>query len=366
MNTSLIESFQNDLVSHLSPVERELLASIQQRLGAAGLKMHTLQWRLKSISSLEKKLARPDRVYARLDQVTDILAFRLVTYTEDEIASVAKLIETSFEVDYENSENKLHGKEADRFGYRSLHYICVLPNDLKATLPVPFRGLRFEIQIRTALQHVWAEIEHAIGYKAAERLPEGFRRRFSQIASLLEVADREFTAIRTGLADYESQLKLAKSEEIELDELSLKAALGEAEIVALDQEIASVLGLECSTSKFYPDYILRSLRASGLTRVGDLLRAAQRFRSELRAFAPIYFDFARKHLGFDSSTMIRVDRGYALLFVAHLQVIRSEALLIDRLDHLTRFYQETDFSADPVRARQVARAWGEVLQSAGA
>jgi hypothetical protein len=59
------------------------------------------------------------------------------------------------------------------------------------------------VQIRTVLQHAWAEFEHDIRYKGSipdEHVPE-FDRRFTLAAGLLELADREFSAIRDRLRE---------------------------------------------------------------------------------------------------------------------------------------------------------------------
>ena len=57
------------------------------------------------------------------------------------------------------------------------------------------------IQVRTVLQHAWAEFEHDIRYKGSipdEDAPD-LDRRFTLAAGLLELADREFSAIRERL-----------------------------------------------------------------------------------------------------------------------------------------------------------------------
>ncbi len=53
-----------------------------------------------------------------------------------------------------------------------------------------------EIQVRTVLQHAWAEIEHDIQYKSASVIPAEIRRRFMSLAGMLEIADRESQAIQ--------------------------------------------------------------------------------------------------------------------------------------------------------------------------
>ena len=59
-----------------------------------------------------------------------------------------------------------------------------------------YDGLKAEIQVRTILQHAWAEIEHDIQYKSVEVIPTPIRRRFMALAGLLEIADREFQTIQ--------------------------------------------------------------------------------------------------------------------------------------------------------------------------
>ena len=63
------------------------------------------------------------------------------------------------------------------------------------------RGRQAQVQIRTVLQHAWAEFEHDIRYKGTipdEHVPD-FDRRFTLAAGLLELADREFSTIRDRL-----------------------------------------------------------------------------------------------------------------------------------------------------------------------
>lgn len=58
-----------------------------------------------------------------------------------------------------------------------------------------------QVQVRTVLQHAWAEFEHDIRYKGTvpDEHASEFDRRFTLAAGLLEPADQEFTAIRERL-----------------------------------------------------------------------------------------------------------------------------------------------------------------------
>jgi ppGpp synthetase/RelA/SpoT-type nucleotidyltranferase len=86
--------------------------------------------------------------------------------------------------------------EDEKFGYASIHYLVRLKvNRTDLSEYSRFKGLVAEIQVRTILQHAWAEIEHDIQYKSA--IPSSIRRRFMSLAGMLEIGDREFQAIQS-------------------------------------------------------------------------------------------------------------------------------------------------------------------------
>jgi hypothetical protein len=89
-----------------------------------------------------------------------------------------------------------------RFGYASRHLLVGL-DAARENQPAYelLRGRQAQVQIRTVLQHAWAEFEHDIRYKGTipdEHVPD-FDRRFTLAAGLLELADREFSTIRDRL-----------------------------------------------------------------------------------------------------------------------------------------------------------------------
>lgn len=66
----------------------------------------------------------------------------------------------------------------------------------------------FEIQVRTALEHAWAEIEHDRGYKLGGKLPSHLNRRFKLLSGLLESADLEFNRLTVEIENYAKELDL--------------------------------------------------------------------------------------------------------------------------------------------------------------
>jgi ppGpp synthetase/RelA/SpoT-type nucleotidyltranferase len=173
---------------------------IQTLLEIEGIQFHSVTSRIKSKASVRQKLQRPDK-RRDFNDLTDMFGVRIITYFPDEVDVVAKLIEREFVVDPENSVDKRSLLDPDRFGYLSLHYVLQLKPE-RAILPEnrSYEDIRFELQIRSILQHAWAEIEHDIGYKSPSGVPDAVRRRFSRLAGLLELADDEFLGIRKELA----------------------------------------------------------------------------------------------------------------------------------------------------------------------
>jgi hypothetical protein len=88
----------------------------------------------------------------------------------------------------------------------------------------PFKGLLFEIQIRTVLQHAWAEIDHDRGYKFSGVLPRDLRRRLNLLAGQLELADKEFSRLALDVDRHSAEVQRKKESgdlDIELSSASL-------------------------------------------------------------------------------------------------------------------------------------------------
>ena len=145
--------------------EEKIKELLKELLDAEEIKYHTINSRIKEESSLEKKCNLKGDKYNKLEDITDIIGIRVITYYSDDIDKVAKIIEDNFDVDKENSIDKRETLDIDRFGYLSLHYIVKLKEDRLKLQEYRNCNHKVEIQIRSILQHAWAEIEHDLGYK---------------------------------------------------------------------------------------------------------------------------------------------------------------------------------------------------------
>lgn len=159
------------------------------------LSYHMVTFRAKDVDSFRKK-SLEDKYDDPKNQIQDLAGIRIITYVEDQVEQIRDVIEQTFDIDVPNSSDKSMDLGLDKVGYKSIHYVGHLKND-RLELPEykQFKGLCFEIQIRTILQHAWAEIEHDRNYKFTGKLPHEIGRRFKLLAGSLEMADREFNNI---------------------------------------------------------------------------------------------------------------------------------------------------------------------------
>lgn len=164
--------------------------------------------------------------------MTDLAGIRVITLIESDVQKVCDLIKTMFNVHDQDSVNKSEKLGEEKVGYRSVHFVCDVGN-IREQLPEfsAYKGFCFEIQIRTALEHAWAEIEHDRGYKLGGKLPSHLNRRFKLLSGLLESADLEFNRLTVEIEEYAKQL----NESIQQDELDYELTSIGLEVLLLDK-----------------------------------------------------------------------------------------------------------------------------------
>lgn len=182
----------------------ELVTSI---LDEAGINYLTVTGRAKSVASYAAKVARTvdgRPVYPDPQRdITDQVGLRVITYVHSDVQAVVDLLDDQVAVHDDRDLGEETASEG-RFGYASRHLLVGLHPDQEGRPEHrPLRGRQAQVQIRTVLQHAWAEFEHDIRYKGSipEEHVSEFDRRFTLAAGLLELADREFTAIRDRLRE---------------------------------------------------------------------------------------------------------------------------------------------------------------------
>ena len=230
---AIMEEFRAELPQFKS-VAKEVYDTLKRTFAEAGLLVAAIEYRVKAEDSLAGKLELKGQKYRTLADITDIIGLRVITFYIDDVDKVASAVERLFTVDWENSVDKRKIHEIDSFGYLSLHYICS-----KKGFPY-----RFEIQMRTLLQHAWANMNHDTGYKSGVEVPKEYLRNMSRLAGMLELADEQFSIIRNDLADYRRRVQALVASgnlaDVPLDGDTFRSFLDLKPFEPLNKRIASV------------------------------------------------------------------------------------------------------------------------------
>lgn len=221
--------------------------TVNRILTNESINIQSIDSRVKDRNSLEKKI-KTKKKYKSIDEITDICGIRVITYFTDDVNRIASFLKSEFEIDEANSIDKRNIEDPTKFGYVSLHYIVSLKENRASLAELrPFKGLKIEVQIRTILQHAWAEIEHDLGYKTAVDIPINIRRSFSRLASIIELADEEFVRIKSSMQSYSEQVKLgleSNNHKIRIDVISILTFLtNDADYLKFSKKMAKELNL---------------------------------------------------------------------------------------------------------------------------
>lgn len=220
-------------------------------------------WRVKSIDNTLEKIVR--KQYGDpVNQLTDISGIRVVTFLGEQVTEICELARGLFEVDEPNSLDRSTVLGHDRMGYRSNHLVCTLGKK-RELLPEyeSLAGLKFELQIRTVLQHAWAELAHDRSFKFGSTLPANIQRKLNLHSGLLEVVDTAFDEISKEIDEYKTSLDKKSIKQIlkvEIDSLSLTRFL---------TEFSNKLNLKFRSTEI-PHIAEEELLAFGVKNIGDL------------------------------------------------------------------------------------------------
>lgn len=257
-------------------VAADLEAHIIDVLDDAGLTFDRVSVRIKDRTSFARKLA--NEAYPDYDSFTDahdVIGVRVITFHSSEIPQLKDALSGLFTVVRVIDKAAETAREG-RFGYASQHLI-VSAKDEPWAAEDGASPKYIEIQLRTVLQHAWAEFEHDVRYKNQQHpetsSPE-VQRAFTLAAGLIELADEQFDKI-AGIIG-------TSGEEVEgaLDEESLPRVL------------SRIVGSKYPTSRVdYYHYAIEMLAAHEITTVAQLreLLAPKRLKALRKAMNYPYY-----------------------------------------------------------------------------
>ena len=219
----LIVKFEHIISEHR---ENDLYSPIEQVSG-----------RVKSVSSILEKMQRKHIPMDRMEEeVEDIAGIRIICQFEEDIETVAALIQNRADMTIKSEKNYL--KHMKQSGYSSLHLIIYYTVE---TLNGP-RKLQAEIQIRTMAMDFWATIEHSLQYKYKGDMPPHVADRLSNAADAIILLDQEMSSVRNEIMDAQnsSQMQSNLVKDILNNIENLYRVSSEREVVKIQTEFLRV------------------------------------------------------------------------------------------------------------------------------
>ena len=248
-----------------------------------------IQSRVKGSDSFREKLVRKGKHYTDpLNEVTDLVGIRVVVYYQTDADTVDSVIRGNFDVDELNTYRRADTLRDEEFGYLSNHYVISI-GESRRTLPEwqQYEGLKAEVQVRTALQHAWAAVDHKMNYKSPADIPGRIRRKMAMLSAIFELADEQFGLLRDERRQVRAEYSAVvgdPSVSLPLDDTSVSLLLEEDDLLGVIHEALSdadrtdwfstedraferVSGEQSSRSRAE---LLRLLRHLEISTVGDL------------------------------------------------------------------------------------------------
>jgi putative GTP pyrophosphokinase len=348
---------QKPLLEELCKRNKDLVEAI---LKHAKIRFQSVQARVKDPKKLEEKYLDPKKDYSKLDDITDQAGLRIITYYEDDVDRVAKVIQQEFQLDAENCTDRRE-TDPDRFGYRAINYVCShLPARTGDVMYRDFIGLKCEIQITSILSHAWSEIEHD-WYDLKDAYPREIKRRFYRLIALMELAEAEFLDIRKYRTQLQKSMELrveANILDLPVDAVSMRSFIEkEPLVVQADKLVAAALNASYDTTLDIPaDARAKAANVAGASNLIEV-------RDLLGKYLPMIEDFARRGRQELWSTMPAgrpMPRGSSI----HQLFLFLEAS--KGMEALTKFYEGTGMkkSESGEYEHSVVRVAQEVLKKA--
>ncbi|MGP9420597.1 GTP pyrophosphokinase [Pseudomonas reactans] len=243
MKESHFDSWINNNLPRFELLGKHIAFIIENLLQQNKIEYLSVSYRTKSKEGILEKVGR--KQYKNpIEELTDISGVRVILYLESDIAKVSDIIKSTLHIDDKNSMNNEGRLSSDKIGYRSVHYVCDIGEKRNALEEYEFiSGLNCEIQVRTMLQHAWAELTHDRNYKLGANLPLQIQRKINLFSGMLEIADEGFSEIVNSIEEYKESIK-----DNDLDQL-FPQEINSINLYKFVQEISTKIGLKLTPVK---------------------------------------------------------------------------------------------------------------------
>lgn len=195
-------TLEERILAH-SALTPELHSLVARRLEASNPPgKYSINTRTKDLDSARDKMDR--KGYTSIGDLKDLTGLRVITAFQEHVPVFARILKEIFREHI--AVTRFPGREGSEFGYVSTHLEGTISDAVALELREPrFVGMPFEIQVRSIFENAWAEVEHGLGYKSKDAPPPGIRRRFAQLAALVEVSDGILNEISGRISEFHLQ-----------------------------------------------------------------------------------------------------------------------------------------------------------------
>lgn len=149
--------------------------------------------RIKQESSIRGKAGRY-RIVDFKAEIRDLVGVRFVVLLTSELQQVEDAIKSNPAFCWDKIRD--YGVQTDSnpelFEYQSIHYVVSPAKELLLQEQIIDQSINCEIQIRTLLQHAYAELTHDNIYKPIQVVPSSARRLVARSMALMETTDELF------------------------------------------------------------------------------------------------------------------------------------------------------------------------------
>lgn len=158
--------------------------------------------RVKEIDSLLAKAFMRGKTYEDpYYDITDKVGIRYVVLLLEDISIIESIIQSrgewsySKDVDFETMKRD----SPEFFTYQSVHYVIRNKEEISCGDDIILEGTPCEIQIRTLLQHAYAELSHTTIYKKNIDVNPLVKRKLARSMALIEATDELFKEVQRSL-----------------------------------------------------------------------------------------------------------------------------------------------------------------------
>jgi putative GTP pyrophosphokinase len=176
-----------------SPLYNQLIEEvcyiINRNLKARGIKISTVEFRLKDFNSVYDKVLRKEYSQDIFEKMEDIAGVRIICLYRSDLPKIEEIIRKKFRI---ISSKIWHNEPNLVFGYMSDHYIVKLPARFSGERYDAIKELKCEVQIRTISMHAWATVSHQLDYKQEIDIPSELKNDLKALSGVFYVADSLF------------------------------------------------------------------------------------------------------------------------------------------------------------------------------